>query len=263
MVIAMHSELPRNVALFLTCVVSTFSSATGEAVVRTLGRRGVKTALLSDQGCCGQPAWNAGHPEEARRVALPTLIMLEQAIRNGSEAIVCPAGSCTTMCRAAWPEMFEIAGYPDEAERARQIGNFVVEYSELVHRLPNVPRLPDRRRVALHHSCHMLRELGIERQPQDLVERAGCQIVNWPGADRCCGFGGTFSVSLPELSVAMADDKLKELDDNPPDLIVGCDTSCLLQLETVAEARKEPLKTVHVAELLDQAEIDLEKDHGD
>src|SRR5690606_2961607 len=99
----------------------------------------------------------------------------------------------------------------------------------------------------------MLRELHIADQPRRLAGRvAGCDVLAWDGADRCCGFGGTFSVKLPEVSVAMADEKLDALAAHAPgaDLLVGCDTSCLLHLQTRAEATGRPLHVRHLAELL-------------
>jgi len=196
-------------------------------------------------------------------VARPTLLALKRALDQGAEAVVCPAGSCATMCRVFWPEMFEVAGLHAEAALARRVGASVLEYSELVEGLPIVPLVPDGRRVALHKSCHMLRELGLEGQAAFLAQRAGCRLVEWPGDDRCCGFGGTFSVKLPELSVAMADEKLRELDENPPDLILGCDTSCLVQLSARSQARGRPLAAVHLAEVLDRAELAAEREGRD
>jgi L-lactate dehydrogenase complex protein LldE len=245
---------PRKVALFVTCVVDALAPDTGAAVVRLLRRRDIQVLFPEGQGCCGQPAWNSGLVREAAMVARPTLRALASALDRGAEAIVCPAGSCATMCRVYWPELFAAAGRAAEVDEARRVGERLLEFSELMARLPALPARPDGRRIALHFSCHMLRELGIRRQPALLAERAGCSIVPWAGAERCCGFGGTFSVKLPELSVAMAEEKLQELDDLAPQLLVGCDTSCLLHLAGRARARGRPLATAHLAELLDKAE---------
>lgn len=258
----MEPERPSRVALFVTCVIDALAPTTGAAVVRTLRRRGIQVVFPENQGCCGQPAWNAGFAAEGAMVAQPTLSALEGALDAGAEVVVCPSGSCATMCRVFWPEMFELAGRPADAARARRVGGLVLEYSELVERLPEVPVVADGRRAALHKSCHMLRELGIERQPALLAQRAGCRLVEWPGDDRCCGFGGTFSVKLPELSVAMADEKLQELDEDPPDLILACDTSCLLHLVGRAQGRGRPLAAAHLAEVLDRAEAAAEREGG-
>lgn len=258
----MKTGYPRRIALFVTCVIDALAPTTGAAVVKTLRRRGIQVVFPKDQGCCGQPAWNAGFREEARLVAQVTLSALEAALDEGAEAVVCPAGSCATMCRVFWPEMFELAGRHADAARARRVGGLVFEYSELLERLPEVPVVPDGRRAALHKSCHMLRELGIERQPALLAERIGCRLIEWPGADRCCGFGGTFSVKLPELAAAMAEEKLRELEEHSPDLVLACDTSCLLHLAGQAQARGRPMVAAHLAEVIDRAEAAAEREGG-
>ena len=107
--------------------------------------------------------------------------------------------------------------------------------------------------VAYHRSCHMLRELHVEDQPEQLLARVeGCTVEPWATADQCCGFGGTFSVKLPEASVAMADEKLDTLPEGVR-TIVGADASCLLQLRSRAEARGLPVRTEHVAQVLERA----------
>jgi L-lactate dehydrogenase complex protein LldE len=107
--------------------------------------------------------------------------------------------------------------------------------------------------MALHESCHMLRELRITEAPRALADSVGgCETVTWAGSDRCCGFGGTFSVKLPEASVAMADEKLRALAaaEPPPEMLVGCDTSCLLHLQSRAEAAGNDIPVRHLAEVL-------------
>ena len=233
--------------------------ATGAAVVRTLRRRGVEVRFPEAQGCCGQPAWSAGFASEAARVARGTLTALEAALDDGAGSIVCPAGSCATMCRTFGPELFTLVGDGASAARARRVGAAVQEYSELLATLPAPPQQPQERRVALHASCHMLRELEIREQPGRLAAAAGYRLDEWPGAERCCGFGGTFSMALPEVSEAMADDKLRDLDADPPDVLAGCDPSCLLHLAARARARGKPIPTAHLAELLDAAESAAER----
>ena len=165
-----------------------------------------------------------------------------------------PAGSCATMVRQFWPELFDVVGDPDDAARARRVGAHTYELSEfLATRADALPplRLDRSVRVALHQSCHMLRELRIVDQPAGLIEAVeGCAPVVWDGADRCCGFGGTFSVKLPEASVAMADEKLRALAVVEPDVVVGCDTSCLMHLQTRSDATASPIHVRHLAEVL-------------
>jgi L-lactate dehydrogenase complex protein LldE len=245
-----------RVSLLITCVVDVVTPDVAEASVRVLRAAGCDVTCNLDQTCCGQPAWNAGFAAEAAAVARTTLAALEADLGSGAEAVVVPAGSCATMVRVFWPELFEVVGDHDAAARARRVGERTRELSELLaQRAEHLPPLRLHRpvTVALHESCHMLRELRIVDQPGDLARGVDrCEVVEWAGSDRCCGFGGTFSVSLPETSVAMADEKLRALDTGAPDaeVLVGCDSSCLMHLQARAEATGKPVHVRHLAEVL-------------
>jgi len=236
-----------RVSLLVTCVVDVLAPDAGVATVRVLRAAGCEVSCPRDQTCCGQPAWNAGFAKEAAAVARTTLAALEA---DGAEAVVVPAGSCATMIRVFWPELFEVVGDHDAAERARALGQRTFELSELLgsDRVELPPGDKTGPRVAYHHSCHLLRELRVHDQPLALLEAAGCELVEWPAAERCCGFGGTFSMKLPETSVAMADDKLESLPDC--DVVVSADSSCLLHLRSRAAHEGRPIVTKHIAEML-------------
>ena len=244
--------------MLITCVVDVVAPDVGEAAVRLLRASGCTVSCDLSQTCCGQPAWNAGFTDEAAAVARPTLAALSAELDRGADVVVVPAGSCATMVRLFWPELFELVGDHEAAERARRVGERTRELSELLaERADELPplRAPDEdRRIALHQSCHMLRELRIVDQPGALVDRVdGLDAVPWEGSDRCCGFGGTFSVKLPEASVAMADEKLRAVAAVAPDEMVGCDTSCLMHMQARAEATGSPLRVRHLAEVLAEA----------
>jgi len=246
----------RRVALFATCVGEVLDPDVPVAAVRVLRRAGCEVEVPEAQTCCGQPAWNSGFTADAARVARTTLDALAGALDGGADAVVVPAGSCTTMARLYWPQLFELAGDAGAAERARRVGERTWELTELLDALPadrrptgSVPTCT----VAYHRSCHMLRELHVAEQPEALLAGVdGCEVEHWTAAEQCCGFGGTFSVKLPEASSAMADEKLDAL---PPGVstIVGADASCLLQLRTRAEARGLAVRTEHVAQVLERA----------
>jgi L-lactate dehydrogenase complex protein LldE len=254
-----------RVSLLVTCVVDVVAPDVGEAAVRLLRAAGCDVTVNLAQTCCGQPGWNAGFAADAARVARTTLGALEDDLDAGAEAVVVPAGSCATMVRVFWPELFDVVGDHDAAARARRVGDRTRELSDLLaERADRLPALRLHRpiTVALHESCHMLRELRIAEAPGVLVDAVdGCEAVPWAGSDRCCGFGGTFSVKLPETSVAMADEKLRALGAGAPgaDLLVGCDTSCLMHLQARADATERPVHIRHLAEVLAAA---LPEDDG-
>jgi L-lactate dehydrogenase complex protein LldE len=237
-----------RVTLLVTCVVDLLAPEVGEATVRVLRAAGCEVTVDLAQTCCGQPGWNAGHATEAAKVARQTLEALEDELADGAEAVVVPAGSCEAMVKVFWPELFSVAGDEAAAERARAVGAVTHELSAFLSTRDLPGPTAGGERVAYHHSCHMLRELRLRDEPEALVDRVA-ERVPWDGDDRCCGFGGLFSVKLPEVSTAMADEKLAAL---PVDEVVGCDASCLAQLRTRSEAVGRPIRTRHLAQLLDE-----------
>lgn len=238
-----------RVSLFVTCLGDhLFADAVADAV-RLLRRLGVEVDVPSGQTCCGQPAHNAGYADEARRVARHTVSALE-----GTEAVVSPSGSCAAMLRHVYPEI--LSGGPAE-EKARTLAARTYELSEFIVRRLGVTELGTGlrgRRVAYHHGCHALRQLGVREEPLRLLEGAGADVVNWPAAEECCGFGGTFSVKLPHVSAGMADRKLDTLPDI--DLLTSADPGCLLQLGGRADHRGGGVTVRHLATVL------LEATHG-
>jgi L-lactate dehydrogenase complex protein LldE len=238
-----------RVSLLVTCVIDLFEPDTGADVVKVLRAAGCEVECPDDQTCCGQPAWNAGFADQAAKVARTTLEALEKA---DTEAVVVPAGSCATMIRVFWPELFEVVGDHDAVERARAIGSRTKELTEvLAERDLPAMQLPEECRVAYHHSCHLLRELHGHDQPLQLLDAVeGCTRVEWTASERCCGFGGLFSMKLPEVSVTMADEKLSSLAEQHPDVLVSADSSCLMHLRGRAAHEGTPITTRHIAQVL-------------
>lgn len=238
-----------DVAVFNTCLVDSLYPDVGRAVVRVLERLGHRVSIARRATCCGQPAWNSGFHADAARVARATL----RALSSAKEQVVCiPSGSCTTMIRVYWPEMFRLAGDEAAAGEAERLSERLFEFSELVAQSPAVPGRFEKR-VAYHRSCHMTRELGIVDQPTDLLQGlAGCRLVEWAD-DLCCGFGGTFAVKQPEISVAMADAKVRSLLEADPEVVVGCDQSCLMNLEGRMRRLGVTIPVRHLAVVLDEA----------
>jgi L-lactate dehydrogenase complex protein LldE len=113
-------------------------------------------------------------------------------------------------------------------------------------------------RVAYHDSCHAMRNLGVRDQPRKLLEAAGAELLPWD--ESCCGFGGLFSVKLPELSSAMMTRKLDSLahDAGAAQFMTSTDLGCLLQLGGGLGRKTGGPKVVHVAELLLEGKALLE-----
>ena len=233
-----------RLALFVTCLVDGFFPRVGEAVARLLRREGLKIEFPREQTCCGQFAYNNGFQAEARGMARHFL----QVFRD-FDYVVTPSGSCAAMVRVYYPELFPEG--TDLHREALGVGDRTYDFSEFM-----VEVLGRRDigaswygRAAYHRSCHMQRELGVTSAPLELLRHVrGLQCEEMPRSDLCCGFGGGFSVRMPELSVAMADEKLQSL--GPVDLLVGSDTGCLMHLGGRLAFAGRAVKVVHLAELL-------------
>lgn len=244
-----------RVALFPTCLVDAVAPEVGVAAVRVLRRMGHDVVVPEQATCCGQPAWNAGHADAAADVARTTLRALDDALGAGAADVVAvPAGSCATMVKVFWQELFSVAGSSTERDRARAVAAKVRELSELLD-ADGIPPIttPDGTPTAYHRSCHMLRELGIVDAPERVLAATGADHRRHAATDRCCGFGGLFSVKLPEVSTAMADDLLDAIAACGASRVVGADASCLMHLEARAQRRDLQLRFEHLATVADRA----------
>ncbi|MCS7069345.1 MAG: (Fe-S)-binding protein [Meiothermus sp.] len=238
-----------KVALFITCLADQFFAEAGVAAVRLLRHLGCTVTFPEGQTCCGQPAYNAGYWAEARQVAEHTLEVLEDA-----PYVVLPSGSCTTMLRAFYPELYR--DQPRRFARAEALSRKTYELSEFIVKVLGVSRLGQGlsgRRIAYHHGCHALRELGIKQEPLTLLRNAGAEIVDWPAAEECCGFGGLFSVKLPEVALSMADRKLATLPQGQMDYLTSADGGCMLHLSGRIENRGLNLPVRPLASVLWEA----------
>jgi L-lactate dehydrogenase complex protein LldE len=239
-----------KVSLFVTCLVDQFFPRVGFAAAELLTRGGVEVVFDAGQTCCGQPAFNAGHRAEARAVAEVTLRLLTRALQE-SDYVVVPSGSCATMLKKYYAELFkDDAGLGPQAER---LGGRVYELSQF---LVEVLGAEDagatyRGRVTYHDSCHLLRELGVSGEPRKLLAAVrGADYVEMNGADACCGFGGVFSVKYPEISSAIAEEKVKNVERCGADTVVACDAGCLMRMAGLLSRRGSGVRCVHLAELL-------------
>lgn len=240
-----------KVTLFPTCLARLLYPDAIGAARRVLQWVGLDVEEAKDAVCCGQPAWNSGHVEEARRVA-------RGAVRElaGEDPVVLCSGSCTTMVVHYWSELFEGTELEEKARavatRTQEFSTFLVEHADVDSF--EVLELPEETTVAYHDSCHMLRALGIRTAPRELLRRiGGLELKELTAQNRCCGFGGTFSVRFPELSTAMADEKVDDLVDKEVSGVIASDLGCLMQICGRAHARGVRLDGRYIAEVLDEA----------
>jgi L-lactate dehydrogenase complex protein LldE len=220
-----------RVQLFATCLGDlVFPDAVADAE-ELLRAAGFALEFPRGQVCCGQPAFNAGHRGAARRVARTFTRSFARDV-----PIVTPSGSCATMVAHYLPELVGCEPYP-----IHELSAFLDE-----HRV-KLQQVNWAKALAYHDSCHMLRELRIAEPPRRLLERSGARLVTLPRPDLCCGFGGTFAVRQPEISVAMADEKLAGVGEARA--LVTADPGCLMHLRARSERMGGP-SVVHLATAL-------------
>jgi L-lactate dehydrogenase complex protein LldE len=238
-------EKPDTVYFFGTCLIDLFYPEAGLAGMELLRRQGIRVVFPSGQSCCGQPARNCGFAEEARAVA-------RRQVRSFPKPwpIVVPSGSCAGMMREHYPELF--AGEPDEAE-ARAFSTRVYELTWFLVHVCKIA-LSDRGapvRVTFHGSCHSQREMGVREEPKALLrELANVTLVDLQRPAECCGFGGTFSVRLPEISGAMVADKVADITATGAAEVLSGDCGCLLNISGAMAKSGTPVRARHIAEFL-------------
>jgi L-lactate dehydrogenase complex protein LldE len=226
-----------RIALFVTCVNDVAFPGTGIATVRVLERLGVEVDFPAAQTCCGQMQYNTGYPAEAGPVA-------EKFARDfrGYGAIVVPSGSCGAFIRDVHPKLLGTAEPPPVYELTEFLTD-VLKVEDVGAYFPH--------RVAYHPTCHSSRLLKLGDRPTRLLSRVkGLELVELPGAEECCGFGGTFSVKNPDVSAAMGADKVAHAVESGAEFLVAADNSCLMHIGGVASRLKAGIRPVHIAEIL-------------
>ena len=251
--IALSQPPPIRASLFVTCIIDQLYPEVGVSVVRVLRRCGVAVDFPQGQTCCGQPLYNSGFTQEARKLAIRTLDALD-----GSEYVVVPSGSCGAMLRVFYEDLF--ADDPAMLERAEALRDRVYEFTEFLTDvvgvdIPQADAPAATRTVAYHPSCHLLREMRVKESPQRLLSNAaGVELVELPDAEQCCGFGGTFAVKYPHISEEMLADKLASIRQSGADTVTACDMGCLMHIGGAISRQNLPVSVQHVAQVLDGGE---------
>lgn len=239
--------MSETVQLFITCIIDSLYPQVGRDIVEVLNRCGVRVEMPTGQTCCGQPTYNAGLREETQPVARRTLTLFEKT----TGLIVVPSGSCAAMLRHGYRELFaEEATWLKKAEslasRVYEFSEFLVDYLGVVDVGARFPG-----KITYHASCHLLREMGIDRQPRLLLSAVReAELVELPYAQECCGFGGVFSVEYPEISSAMLQRKIENLETSQAPVVVSCDAGCITNINGGLHRQGKKHKAVYIAEVL-------------
>jgi L-lactate dehydrogenase complex protein LldE len=241
-----------RVALFVTCFNDLLFPEVGQAVVRLLRRLGHEVDFPENQTCCGQIHFNTGY----RDACVPLARNFSEAFA-GYDAVVTPSASCAGMVRHSYPTVARHAvdrgldatlpaAISEVVPRVYELSEFLVDVAGVTDVGATFPH-----RVALHPTCHSLRTMAIGDRPRRLLEAVdGLTLVDIPGAEECCGFGGTFAVKNADTSVAMGMDKLEAILSTGAEVLTASDTSCLMHLGGLLSRDRSPLRVMHLAEIL-------------
>lgn len=235
-----------RVGLFVTCLVDLFRPSVGFAAVKLLEDAGCIVEAPGAQVCCGQPAYNSGDRDAARRIARQVI-----EVFAGFDYVVGPSGSCMATIRKEYPAMLE----DDETWHPRAVALAERSY-ELMSFLTDVMGISGvtaayQGTATYHDSCSGLRSLGIKAQPRALLSTVeGLTLTELQDAETCCGFGGTFCVKYPEVSVRMVSDKVANVEMTAAGTLLGGDLGCLLNIAGRLKRLGKPVRVYHAAEIL-------------
>jgi len=241
-----------NIGLFVPCFIDQLHPPAAIATLRLLEHYGHSVAYPESQVCCGQPVINAGQSDIAEYAA-----RFETSFEQ-YDAIVCPSPSCVATIRHLYPQLTSRCAAV--VEKTYELCEFLVDKLAVA----SVPgRCGDR--IAVHQSCHGLRELRLGPasellgehlpQPTDRLKQLlgmipDVQLVTPARPDECCGFGGMFSVVEETVSCLSGNARLKACLDVKADIVTATDWSCLMHLQGLAQRQKLPLRFQHAAEIL-------------
>ncbi|NWK56659.1 (Fe-S)-binding protein [Verrucomicrobiaceae bacterium N1E253] len=238
------SATKKQVLMMGTCLCDAFYADAAKATVQVLEHLGVEVIYPEDQTCCGQPAFNAGDWKSSRKVARHAMEVFQ-----GDLPIIIPSGSCAAMQQHGNPLQFE---NEEDLPEIEAMGRRTFELADyIVHEL-GITTWPGsfNAHIAFHHSCHT-RGTGTREAATTLLNSIeGIQLVEYGQKEQCCGFGGTFCVTFPNISGKMGTLKLDHLLDNQPDYLVSADLSCMMHLGGLAEKQGRPIEYRHIAQIL-------------
>lgn len=236
----------KTVSLFIPCLADLFLPHIGEASYHLLERLGVYSIYHPEQTCCGQPALNAGYVDEARKAAKHFI-----GVFGDDEVVVSPSGSCVYTVKHHYPELLG-----DDVGWLRRAEDLALRTYELTQYIVDVLGVEDcgarfNGKVAYHESCHILRGLHVSAQPGKLISNVkGTQLVTLNGAQTCCGFGGEFANSYPDISDAMVEEKCKNYLESGADVLLLGEPGCLLNIGGYLSRHHPGKKVMHLAEFL-------------
>lgn len=240
-------QKPEQIYFFGTCLIDIIYPDAGISAIQLIQREGINVIFPQDQTCCGQPSWNSGYRDEARKVALTQVELFSKDI-----PIVIPSGSCAGMMKHHYPELFKDT---EHESQALSVSSRVWELTEFLVDVLNIQLkdLGSPVEVAVHTSCSARREMGVADKIEGLLQQLdNVKVLEQHHKAECCGFGGTFAVKQPEISAAMVTDKTAAIRETGANILVSQDCGCLLNISGAFEYQKPQAKpdSQHIATFL-------------
>lgn len=235
-----------KVNFFVTCLCDTVKANVAKRTVALLEQLGCEVIFPEAQSCCGQPSINSGYVESSK----PAMKSFIRAFECNDYPIVTPAGSCAAMVKA-YPEY--LRNEPEWAKRAQAVADRLFELTQFVVRELGVVQLGAKLvgTAVYHPSCSLIRKLGVRDEPLSLLaEVEGLTLLPIDNQETCCGFGGTFSVKMGEISGEMVKEKVRHMSEVTPDYLIGADISCLMNIGGRLHREGKAIKVMHIAEVL-------------
>jgi L-lactate dehydrogenase complex protein LldE len=234
-----------NVHLFIPCFVDQLFPDTAFNMVKVLEKLGCTVHYNTEQTCCGQPAFNSGYHDECRAVANKFLKDFQTY-----DYIVAPSGSCTGFVRNYYAQLFDNSAVHNEV---KNIKKQLYEFTEFLVDVLGVTDVgATLEGVGTYHdACGALRECKIKVGPRKLLEKVrGLELREMKESETCCGFGGTFAVKFEGISSGMGEQKVHNSIETGADYLISTDLSCLMHIDGYIRKHGQPIKIMHIADVL-------------
>jgi glycolate oxidase iron-sulfur subunit len=221
-----------RVAIFIGCSVNFFLPHIGESLINVLQSLGYEVVLPKDEVCCGAPLRALGMDEEAAALAKQNYRVISR-LKVDAVLSLCP--TCTLSLKHGYASLIG-----KSLEKAMDISVFL---NDKLGQKSSIDTA-----TTYHDPCHLKYGLGTWKEPREIITKAGLELKE-PLESGCCGFGGTFSVSYPEMSLNLQKKQAENLMDTGAGTIVTSCPGCMLHLGQAIKDRP----VIHLIELIEEA----------
>jgi glycolate oxidase iron-sulfur subunit len=214
------------------CVQPSLAPDIDIATARVLDQLGIQ--LVQTGGCCGAVSHHLSATEQAKDYARRNIDAWWPHIEAGAEAIVSNTSGCGVMLKDYAHLLSDDPLYADKAERIAHLSRDIVEVLE-AEDITSLKPVVKGKRIGFHSPCTLQHGQSLAGRVEALLRRAGYELLSVPDAHLCCGSAGTYSITQPQLSRQLRDNKLAALNQASPDLIATANIGCLLHLAAASE----------------------------